>query len=100
MANAFLAALRSGDLEALVGVLNPELVVCTYLTAALPGFPAEVRGASRCAKQAVPAVQGAGAARIALVEWLCGPRRRTRGGRFRVLRFNAFTIAEGTVIGI
>jgi RNA polymerase sigma-70 factor (ECF subfamily) len=62
--DAFLAALRGGDFEGLLTVLDPDLVVRTDL-AAPSGVPAEVRGAAVWAKQAVPSGTSRGT---------CGPR--------------------------
>jgi len=50
--DAFLAALRGGDFEGLLGVLDPDLVVRAD-AAVTSGAPTEVRGAAVWAKQAV-----------------------------------------------
>jgi RNA polymerase sigma-70 factor (ECF subfamily) len=42
---AFLAALRGGDFEGLITVLNPEVVIRIDEAAARPGAPREIRGA-------------------------------------------------------
>jgi RNA polymerase sigma-70 factor (ECF subfamily) len=49
----FLAALRSGDFEALLKVLDPDLVVHIDEATARPGAPREVHGAQTWAKGAV-----------------------------------------------
>jgi RNA polymerase sigma factor (sigma-70 family) len=49
----FLAALRAGDFEALMNVLDPNLVVHIDPAAARPGAPTEVHGAQAWAKSAV-----------------------------------------------
>jgi RNA polymerase sigma-70 factor (ECF subfamily) len=53
VADAFLAALRAGDLEALVNVLDPDVLVRVDETAARPGAAREVRGARKWAKGAI-----------------------------------------------
>lgn len=52
-ATAFLSALRSGDFERVVAVLDPELVVRFDETVAHPGGPREIHGARNWAKGAV-----------------------------------------------
>jgi RNA polymerase sigma-70 factor, ECF subfamily len=49
---AFLAALRSGDFEGLVAVLDPGVVVRTQ-TPGAPGAPREIRGAENWARGAI-----------------------------------------------
>src|SRR5262249_14510523 len=69
---AFLAALRGGDFDALVAVLDPDLVVRIDATAVPPGGQAEVRGARAWAKQAVAFSRGARFVRPALVDGTVG----------------------------
>jgi RNA polymerase sigma factor (sigma-70 family) len=92
--DAFLAALRSGDFEALVAVLDPDVRIHSDQVSRLPGAPTEVRGAESWARQAITAAQGARAARIALVNGSVGLVVAPRGRLFRVLRF---TIANGKI---
>ena len=92
--DAFLAALRSGDLEALLAVLDPDVVVHSDQVSTLPGRPAEVRGAESFARQAIAAAQGARAARPAVVDGAVGLVVAPRGRLFRVLRF---TFANGKI---
>jgi RNA polymerase sigma factor (sigma-70 family) len=51
--NAFLAAARDGDFDALVATLDPDIVLRADGGAALAGLSAEVRGAANVARQAV-----------------------------------------------
>jgi RNA polymerase sigma factor (sigma-70 family) len=51
--NAFLAAARDGDFDALVATLDPDVVLRADGGAALAGLSAEVRGAANVARQAV-----------------------------------------------
>jgi RNA polymerase sigma factor (sigma-70 family) len=53
VADRFLAALRAGDFEALMNVLDPDLVVHIDAAAARPGAPTEIHGAEAWAKGAV-----------------------------------------------
>jgi RNA polymerase sigma-70 factor (ECF subfamily) len=59
---AFLVASRGGDFEALLAVLDPEVVVRADRAAVPPGAVREVRGAAAVAKQALT---GSGRARFA-----------------------------------
>jgi RNA polymerase sigma-70 factor (ECF subfamily) len=85
--NAFLAALRAGDFDALVSVLDPDLIVRADAASATPALPSEVRGAEFWARQAIKTAQGARAARIALIDGAVGLVIAPRGRLFRVLRF-------------
>src|SRR5205823_13834135 len=49
--DAFLAALRGGDFDALLAVLDPDLVVRAGAAAVAPGGPREVRGAGNWARE-------------------------------------------------
>jgi RNA polymerase sigma factor (sigma-70 family) len=50
--DAFFAAARDGDFEALLAVLDPDVVLRADVGAAFPGLPREVRGAQEVARQA------------------------------------------------
>src|SRR5436305_96609 len=67
--DAFLAALRGGDFQGLLAVLDPDLVVRGDATAV---GPAEVRGAEIWAKSALVAARGARSARPVLVDGTVG----------------------------
>jgi RNA polymerase sigma-70 factor (ECF subfamily) len=97
----FLAALRAGDLEALIAVLDPDVVVRADAAAATPGVPAEIRGARAWASGAIAAARGARAARPALVDGGVGLVVAPGGRLFRVLRFaiEGSRITEIDVIG-
>ncbi len=85
--DAFLAALRGGDVDALVAVLDPEVVVRADRTAA-PPEGSETRGAAAWARQAVRftrAVQGA--VHPALIDGEVGLVLAPRGRLLRALRF-------------
>ena len=93
--DAFLDALRHGDFEALVAVLDPEIVVRIDEVAARPGAPREIRGARNWAKGAIAfSRQLAGTVQPMLVNGEVG-LAWTPGGRvFRVLRFS---FADGRI---
>jgi RNA polymerase sigma factor (sigma-70 family) len=93
--DAFLAALRGGDFEGLLAVLDPDLVVRTDLVP--PGAPAEVRGAAAWAKQAVAFGHLARLVRPALVNGAIGVVMAPRG---RLSRALTFKIANGTITEI
>jgi len=95
--DAFLAALRGGDFDALLAVLDPDLVVRIDAAAVAPGAPREVRGARNWAKGAVNFARGARFTRPALVNGGVGVVLAPRGRLFRVLRF---TFANGKIAGI
>jgi len=90
---AFLAALRGGDFEGLLAVLDPDLVVRADVPAP-SGVPAEIRGAAVWAKQAIAFGQLARLARLALVNGAVGIVMAPRGRLFRVVRL---TIANGKI---
>lgn len=94
--DAFLAALRGGNFEGLLAVLDPDLVVRADV--AVPsGAPAEIRGAAVWAKQAVAFGHLARLARPALVNGGVGIVMAPRGRLFRALRL---TIANGKITEI
>jgi len=85
--DAFLAAMRGGDVEGLIAVLDPDLVVTSDASAVAPGGAREVRGARAWAKGAVAAARGARFARPALVNGAVGVVVAPQGRLFRVLSF-------------
>jgi RNA polymerase sigma factor (sigma-70 family) len=95
--DALLAALRSGELDALLAVLDPDVVVRVDGAAARPGGPREVRGAQTWARQAIAFSRGALAARPALVNGAVGVVVAPRGRLYRVL---SFTLARGKIVQV
>ncbi|MPY88613.1 MAG: sigma-70 family RNA polymerase sigma factor [Luteitalea sp.] len=93
---AFLAALRGGDFEGLLAVLDPDLVVRTDL-AVPPGAPAEIRGAAAWAKGAVAYGHLAQLTQPALVDGAIGVVVAPQG---RLVRALTFTIANGKITEI
>ena len=99
--DAFLAALRGGDFEGLIAVLDPDVLVRSDIAAVGPGGTREVRGARNWAKGAIVAARGARFAQPALVDGRVGLVVAPRGRLFRVLRFTfaGGKIAQVEVIG-
>jgi len=91
--DAFLAALRGGDFEGLLAVLDPDLVV----RADIPGGVSEVRGAAVWAKGAVAYGHMARLVRPALVDGAIGLVLAPRG---RLTRALAFEFANGKITKI
>jgi len=87
----FLTALRGRDLQGLLAVLDPDLIVHTDKAA---GGAREVRGAETWARQAIVSAQGARAAQLALVDGTAGLVVAPRGRLLMVLRF---TMREGRI---
>ena len=96
--DAFLAALRAGDFEGLLAVLDPDLVVRADMAA---GAPSEIRGAAVWAKGAVAYGHLAQLTQPALVNGAIGVVVAPRGRLVRALRFTISNgrIAEIEVIG-
>ena len=88
-----LAALRAGDFEGLLAVLDPDLVV----RADMAGAPSEIRGAAAWAKGAVAYGHMARLTRPALVDGAIGVVVAPQGRLVRALRF---TIADGKIAEI
>jgi RNA polymerase sigma-70 factor (ECF subfamily) len=93
--DAFLAAARGGNFEALLAVLDPEAVLRSDPAALPPGAPTEIRGAAAIANRA--AKGSARAAQPALVNGEVGVIIAPRGRLLMVLRF---TITNGKIIEI
>jgi RNA polymerase sigma factor (sigma-70 family) len=90
---AFIAALRGGDFEGLLAVLDPDLVVRADM--AVPsGAPSEIRGAAVWAKGAILYGHLARLTRPALVNGAIGVVVAPHGRLVRALRF---TIANGKI---
>jgi RNA polymerase sigma factor (sigma-70 family) len=92
--DAFLTALRGGDFDGLLAVLDPDLVVRADPAAVAPGASSEVHGAQAWAKGALAFSRGARFARPALVNGTVGVIVAPRGRLFRVL---SFTFTRGKI---
>jgi RNA polymerase sigma factor (sigma-70 family) len=69
---AFLAASRLGDFEALLAVLDPDVTLVVDAAATPPGLPRRARGAAVVARQGLAFSRRAQAARLALVNGAVG----------------------------
>jgi RNA polymerase sigma-70 factor (ECF subfamily) len=92
---AFIAALRGGDFQGLLAVLDPDLVVRADM--AVGSAPTEIRGAAVWAKGAVAYGHLAQLTRPALVNGAIGVVVAPQGRLVRALRF---TIAKGKITEI
>jgi RNA polymerase sigma factor (sigma-70 family) len=93
----FLAALRGGDFDALLAVLDPNVVIRVDPAAVPPGTSTEAQGAPAVANYALTFSRGARFARPALVNGAVGIVVAPRGRLFRVL---SFTLAHGKIVQI
>ena len=84
---AYLAATRRGDFEALVAVLDPDVVLQTDALARFPGGPEFLRGAANVAKGAVTARRLAASGDVALINGVPGIVWAPRGHLTGVLAF-------------
>jgi RNA polymerase sigma-70 factor (ECF subfamily) len=97
--DAFLAAARGGDFDALVTVLDPEVVLRADRGAAAGGS-VEIHGAAQVANQALTFSRlgaGGGVVRRALVNGAAGVVATREGRPFSVL---GFTVAGGRIVEI
>lgn len=85
--DAFLTALRAGDVEGLLAVLDPDLLVRVDRTAARSGTAQEVRGARNWAQGAVAYGHLLRAATLCLVDGSVGAVWAPGGRLNRALRF-------------
>jgi len=95
--DTFLAAARSGDFEALVGVLDPDVVLRVDPGTAFPGASREVRGARAVAERASTYARLAPYGRRALVNGAAGIVVVREGRPFAVL---GFTVAHDKIVEI
>jgi RNA polymerase sigma-70 factor (ECF subfamily) len=93
--DAFLAALRSGDFEGLLAVLDPDVVVHLDEGAGRPGGPREIRGARNWARGAVAFSNAIRYAQPALVNGTVGILFAPNGKLSRAL---SFTIVNGRIL--
>jgi len=94
--DAFLAALREGDFDALVTVLDPEVVLRDD-SAGLPGGAAAMRGAHAVGAYALKFSRGARFVRPALVDGTPGLAIRLPG---RLIGALGFTVDGDTIVAI
>jgi RNA polymerase sigma factor (sigma-70 family) len=99
--DAFLTALRGGDIEGLMAVLDPEVVVRIDEAGGGRGARREIHGAEAWAKGAVAYAQLAGALETMLVDGTVGLVWAPGGRPSRVLKFTTANgkIVEADIIG-
>lgn len=95
--DAFVKASREGDFDALLAVLDPDVVVRADRGAVAPGTPRIVRGARAVAEVAVSFSRLAPSARRALVNGAAGLVVVTQERPFAVM---GFTITNGKIVEI
>jgi RNA polymerase sigma factor (sigma-70 family) len=95
--DAFAAAAREGNFEALVSVLHPDVVLRSDGGAARPSDTALVRGARAVAERASRFARLAPYARPALVNGAAGAVVMPEGRPFAVM---AFTVVDGRIVAI
>ncbi len=95
--SAFLAASRSGDFEALVAMLDPDVVLRAHLGATAPGGVQSVHGAHSVASQALSFRRLARVARPALVNGVLGLVTVEDG---RAVSVMSFTVSGGRIVDI
>jgi RNA polymerase sigma factor (sigma-70 family) len=84
--DAFLAAMRAGDFEGLLAVLDPDVLVRIDEAAGRPGAPREIRGARAWAQGALAFAHAISATEPALVDGTVGLVWAPGGHLFRALR--------------
>jgi RNA polymerase sigma factor (sigma-70 family) len=95
--DAFLAASRDGNFDALVAVLDPDVVLRADRGAVPAGASRELRGAAAVAEAALGFASLAPFARPALVNWAAGLVAAPRGRPLSVL---GFTVRGGRIVEI
>ncbi|MFI6444133.1 sigma-70 family RNA polymerase sigma factor [Kitasatospora sp. NPDC050543] len=96
--DAFLAAARGGDFDALLAVLDPDVVLRADAGTGFGGGSRELRGAAAVAGQALTFQRFAGFARPALVNGAAGIVSAPDGERAAAVL--GFTIANGRIVEI
>jgi RNA polymerase sigma factor (sigma-70 family) len=95
--DAFLAASRDGDFDALLAVLDPDVVLRSDGGLVRPGLSWEVRGGQAAAEQALTFSRLAPFAQPALVNGAAGVVVAPRGRPFAVM---GFTVRGGKIVEI
>lgn len=91
--DAYLAAARGGDFDALMSLLDPNIVLRADRHVLGPGGPTEIRNAAAIAERAIKA--GARAAQPARIDGEVGVVVAPRGKLLLVLKF---TVAHGKIV--
>jgi RNA polymerase sigma factor (sigma-70 family) len=96
--DAFLAAARGGDFDALLAVLDPEVVLRADQGSVRVGALREVRGARAVAEQALTFARRAGLVQPALVNGAAGIVSWLPGGQPFAVK--GFTVRQGKIVAI
>lgn len=97
MVDAFFAAARAGDIEALIAVLAPDVVVRSDGGSALPGLSAVIRGAADAAQGARGFARLSPFLRPVLVNGAAGAVTAPNGRPYSVM---AFTVTSSKITAI
>jgi RNA polymerase sigma-70 factor (ECF subfamily) len=95
--DAFFVAARGGDFDALVALLDPDVVLRADFGAKRPAASRVIHGAAAVARQALKGALPAAHLRPALVNGAAGMVVTVRGRPFAVM---GFTVAEGKIVAI
>ena len=95
--DAFFTAARAGDFDALVAVLDPDVVLRADFGAKRPGIPRVIHGAAAVARQALIAALPHARLHPALVNGAAGVVVTVNGRPFAVM---GFTVAKGKIVEI
>ncbi len=95
--DAFLAASRNGDFDALLDLLDPDVTVRADTAAAPPGTPTRLRGARAVARQALAFSRRTKHARIGVVNGAPAILVMPQG---RLVTVMAFTLTNGKIVAI
>jgi RNA polymerase sigma factor (sigma-70 family) len=95
--DAFFLAARGGDFDALVSLLDPDVVLRSDFGARRPAAPKVTQGAAAVARQALMAALPTAHLHPALVNGAAGVVVTVRGQPFAVL---GFTVTEGKIVEI
>ena len=97
VANAFLAAARDGDFDALVAVLDPDVVLRADVGSVLAGMSTQVHGAADVAKRALTFARLSRFAQPALVNGAAGFVTIVDGSPYAVM---GLTVVRGRIAAI
>lgn len=95
--DAFFAAGRAGDFDALIAVLHPDVVLRADFSPGRPGRSTVIRGAAAVAHHAHLGVRPAAQIHPALINGTAGVILTLRGRPFALM---AFTISHGKILEI
>jgi RNA polymerase sigma-70 factor (ECF subfamily) len=98
--DAFFAAAREGDFAALLGVLDPEVVLRADAAAVRAGAPAEVHGAAAVTEHALAAVGFSRLARLARPALVNGAAGAVFAAGRRPFAVVGFTVRHGRIVEI